>query len=143
MLSIKIYKLYVGFSLSVKTEEIRSFWLYFRKTLSLTEQNFYFVQLINLSFRGQITDRFGLLRRIYVVILLLRSFSSESIGILFIVHFSYFPQAISAIYDLKTAGCAAVNPTQLSRIWSSPMHDFRIFKLVCQKSRLDICVYGI
>ena len=44
ILSIEIYKLYVGFSLSVKTEEIRSFWLYFRKTLSLTEQNFYFVQ---------------------------------------------------------------------------------------------------
>ena len=39
--------------------------MYFRKTLSLTEQNFYFVQLINLSFRSQITDRFGLLRRIY------------------------------------------------------------------------------
>ena len=65
ILSIEIYKLYVGFSLSVKTEEIRSFWLHFRKALSLTEQNFYFVQLINLSFRSQITDRFGLLRRIY------------------------------------------------------------------------------
>lgn len=68
------------FSLSVKTEEIRSFWLYFRKTLSLTEQNFYFVQLTNLSFRGQITDRFGLLRRIYDVLHYCAVFCSESIG---------------------------------------------------------------
>lgn len=80
ILSIEIYKLYVGFSLSVKTEEIRSFWLYFRKTLSLTEQNFYFVQLINLSFRGQITDRFGLLRRIYDVLHYCAVFCSKSIG---------------------------------------------------------------
>ena len=72
--------IYVGFSLSVKTEEIRSFWLYFRKTLSLTEQNFYFVQLINLSFRGQITDWFGLLRRIYDVLHYCAVFCSESIG---------------------------------------------------------------
>lgn len=71
ILSIEIYKL---------TEEIRSFWLYFRKTLSLTEQNFYFVQLINLSFRGKITDRFGLLRRIYDVLHYCAVFCSESIG---------------------------------------------------------------
>lgn len=50
---------------------------------------------------------------------------------------------ISTIYDSRMAGYTAVNPTQLSQIWSSPIHDFCIFKLVCQKSRLDICVYGI
>ena len=64
----------------VKTEEIRSFWLYFRKAPSLTEQNFYFVQLVNLSFRGQITDRFGLLCRIYDVLHYCAVFCSESIG---------------------------------------------------------------
>ena len=78
--SIEIHKLYVVFSLSVKTEEIRSFWPYFRKTLSLTEQNFYFVQLINLSFRGQITDRFGFLHWIYDVLYYCAVFRSESIG---------------------------------------------------------------
>lgn len=138
--SIEIHKLYVVFSLSVKTEEIRSFWPDFRKTLSLTEQNFYFVQLINLSFRGQITDWFGLLRRIYVVIYYY-AVLAQSLSVFYLSFTSHiFRRLISAIYDLKTAGCAAVNPTQLSRIWSSPMHDFRIFKLVCQKSRLDICV---
>ena len=139
MLSIKIYKLYVVFSLSVKTEEIRSFWPYFRKTLSLTEQSFYFVQLINLSFRGQITDRFGFLHWIYVVIYCCAVFSLK---VYRYVSFAsrIFRRLISAIYDSRTAGCAAVNLTQLSRIWSSPIHDFRIFKLVCQKSRLDICV---
>ena len=98
ILSIEIYKLYVGFSLSVKTEEIRSFWLYFRKTLSITEQNFYFVQLINLSFRGQITDRFGLLRRIYVVIYYCAVFLAQSLSVC-IVRFPYFPQA--HIYNLR------------------------------------------
>lgn len=125
-----------------KTEEIRSFWLYCRKTLSLTEQNFYFVQLINLSFRGQITDRFGLLRRIYDVlhycaVFLFRIYRYVSLA----SRISY--RLISTIYDSRMAEYAAVNPTQLSQIWSSPMHDFCIFKLVCQKSRLDICVYGI
>lgn len=137
--------IYVGFSLSVKTEEIRSFWLYFRKTLSLTEQNFYFVQLINLSFRGQITDRFGLLCRIYDVLHYCAVFI-QNLSVC-IACFPYFLRIsyrlISTIYDSRTAGYATVNPTQLSRIWSSPMHDFCIFKLVCQKSRLDICVYGI
>ena len=38
---------------------------------------------------------------------------------------------ISTIYDSRTAGHAAVNQTQLSLIWSSSVHDFRIFKLVC------------
>lgn len=144
---IEIYKLYVGFSLSVKTEEIRSFWLYCWKTLSLTEQNFYFVQLINLSFRGQITDRFGLLRWIYFAldlwcVALLRSFLFRIYRYVSLAsRISY--RFISTIYDSRMAGYAAVNLTQLSQIWSSPIHDFCIFKLVCQKSRLDICVYGI
>lgn len=93
ILSIEIYKLYVGFSLSVKTEEIRSFWLYFRKTLSLTEQNFYFVQLINLSFRGQITNRFGLLRRIYDVLHYCAVFGSELIVNYIYRSLSLFPAA--------------------------------------------------
>ena len=76
-----------------KTEEIRSFWLYFRKTLSLTEQNFYFVQLINLSFRSQITDRFGLLRRIYYVLHYCAVFGSELIVNYIYRSLSLFPAA--------------------------------------------------
>lgn len=115
ILSIEIYKLYVGFSMFVKTEEIRSFWLDFRKTLSLTEQNFYFVQLINLSFRGQITDRFGLLRRIYDVlhycaVFLFKIYRYVSLA----SRISY--RLISTIYDSRTAGYAAVNLTRLSQI---------------------------
>lgn len=123
ILSIEIYKLYVVFSLSVKTEEIRSFWLYFRKTPSLTEQNFYFVQLINLSFRGQITDRFGLLRRIYDVLHYCAVFCSESIvGMYHLLPVfpigSYLQSMIQerTIYDSRTAGYATVNLTQLSQI---------------------------
>lgn len=105
ILSIEIYKLYVGFSLSVKTEEIRSFWLYFRKTLSLTEQNFYFVQLINLSFRGQITDRFGLLRRIYDVLHYCAVFCSESIGMYHLLPVfpigSYLQSTIQGWLDIR------------------------------------------
>lgn len=105
ILSIEIYKLYVGFSLSVKTEEIRSFWLYFRKILSLTEQNFYFVQLINLSFRGQITDRFGLLRRIYDVLHYCAVFCSESIGMYHLLPVfpigSYLQSTIQGWLDIR------------------------------------------
>lgn len=109
ILSIEIYKLYVGFSLSVKTEEIRSFWLYFRKTLSLTEQNFYFVQLINLSFRGQITGRFGLLRRIYDVLHYCAVFCSESIGMYHLLPVfpigSYLQSTIQERLDIWICGC--------------------------------------
>ena len=101
--------------MSVKTEEIRSFWLYCRKTLSLTEQNFYFVQLINLSFRGQITDRFGLLRWIYDVLHYCAVFCSESIGMYRLLHVSLASRIsyrlISTIYDSRTAGYTAVNLT--------------------------------